>query len=162
MRAGGAAELELRATDHAPEAAVAEEPSLRLVNDTDREQLFILERTALERSGPARSRGDALQVFRHLFANEALRPGEPISVGKRRASIPGRASQSPRTSGSARPSPRRATRRSLVRDGRRRVQAVLADPEVSDLLAGELRAEPIERTLKGFEDESFELWSVAS
>ena len=49
VRAGGsnAGTRRLRATDHAPEAAVAEEPSLRLVNDTDREQLFILERTGL-------------------------------------------------------------------------------------------------------------------
>ena len=38
--------------------------------------------------------------------------------------------------------------------------AVTADPEVADLLGSALNAAPIEATLKGFEDERFEIWSV--
>jgi hypothetical protein len=41
-------------------------------------------------------------------------------------------------------------------------QAVLADPEVADLLGGALEAEPLEATLKGFEAESFELWRLTA
>ena len=37
---------------------------------------------------------------------------------------------------------------------------VTADPEVADLLGSALIAAPIEATLKGFEDERFEIWSV--
>jgi class 3 adenylate cyclase len=39
--------------------------------------------------------------------------------------------------------------------------AITSDPEVADLLEGELTAEPVNATLKGFEDERFEVWSVA-
>ena len=38
--------------------------------------------------------------------------------------------------------------------------AITSDPEVADLLGTELSAAPIEATLKGFEDERFEIWSV--
>jgi class 3 adenylate cyclase len=38
--------------------------------------------------------------------------------------------------------------------------AVADDPEVADLVRDGLRAEPIEATLKGFEDERFEVWSL--
>jgi len=39
--------------------------------------------------------------------------------------------------------------------------AVTQDPEVADMLGCELKAEPVEARLKGFEDERFEVWSVA-
>src|ERR1051325_10297994 len=45
------------------------------------EQLFILERMAWSDQAATASEVTALQVFRDLFANEALRPGEQISVG---------------------------------------------------------------------------------
>jgi class 3 adenylate cyclase len=41
--------------------------------------------------------------------------------------------------------------------------AVLADPEVAELLAGgEIAAEPVEATLKGFDEERFELFRLSA
>jgi class 3 adenylate cyclase len=54
---------------------------LQLANATSEEQLFILERTAWNDDAATASEVTALQVFRDLFATEALRPGEQISVG---------------------------------------------------------------------------------
>ena len=54
---------------------------ITLSNATDDEQLFILERTAWTDDAATASEVTALQVFRDLFAAEALRPGEQISVG---------------------------------------------------------------------------------
>ena len=45
------------------------------------EQLFILERTAWSDDAATAAEVTALQMFRDLFATEALRPGEQISVG---------------------------------------------------------------------------------
>jgi class 3 adenylate cyclase len=56
-------------------------PALRLLNSTDREQVFVLERMAWSDQAATASEVTALQVFRDLFASEALRPGEQISVG---------------------------------------------------------------------------------
>ncbi|MBC7910364.1 MAG: adenylate/guanylate cyclase domain-containing protein, partial [Pyrinomonadaceae bacterium] len=56
-------------------------PSLDLKNSTDNEQLFILERMAWSDQSATAAEVTALQVFRDLFSNEALRPGEQISVG---------------------------------------------------------------------------------
>ncbi len=56
-------------------------PSLDLKNSTDTEQLFILERMAWSDQSATAAEVTALQVFRDLFSNEALRPGEQISVG---------------------------------------------------------------------------------
>jgi class 3 adenylate cyclase len=56
-------------------------PALRLENMTHREQMFVLERTAWNDQAATASEVTALQVFRDLFASEALRPGEQISVG---------------------------------------------------------------------------------
>src|SRR5439155_5493207 len=56
-------------------------PSLRLENTTDSEQLFILERMAWSDQAATAAEVTALQVFRDLFAHEALRPGDQISVG---------------------------------------------------------------------------------
>ena len=56
-------------------------PSLLLKNQTSEEQLFILEKTGwIDQAATARD-VTVLQIFRDLFANEALRPGEQISVG---------------------------------------------------------------------------------
>jgi class 3 adenylate cyclase len=54
---------------------------LEFENATDEEQLFILERTAWSDDAATAAEVTALQVFRDLFASEALRPGEQISVG---------------------------------------------------------------------------------
>ena len=54
---------------------------LQIETGTDDEQLFILERTAWSDDAATASEVTALQVFRDLFATEALRPGEQISVG---------------------------------------------------------------------------------
>jgi class 3 adenylate cyclase len=63
------------------EVKVSTTPSLVLENATDREQLFILERVAWSDQAATAAEVTALQVFRDLFSNEALRPGEQISVG---------------------------------------------------------------------------------
>src|ERR1044072_7464074 len=54
---------------------------LQFENATSDVQLFILERTAWSDDAATASEVTALQVFRVLFASEALRPGEQISVG---------------------------------------------------------------------------------
>ena len=63
------------------ELAVALRPSLDLRNETDAEQLLILERLAWSDKAATAAEVTALQIFRDLFATEALRPGEQISVG---------------------------------------------------------------------------------
>jgi class 3 adenylate cyclase len=63
------------------EANLCLAPELQLGNATADEQLFILERTAWSDQAATAAEVTALQVFRDLFANEALRPGEQISVG---------------------------------------------------------------------------------
>jgi class 3 adenylate cyclase len=50
-------------------------------NATDAEQLFILERMAWGGDAVTAAEVTTMQLFRHLFAREALRPGEQISVG---------------------------------------------------------------------------------
>jgi class 3 adenylate cyclase len=55
--------------------------TLRLMNTTDVEQLFVLERTAWSDQAATAAEVTALQIFRDLFSTEALRPGEKISVG---------------------------------------------------------------------------------
>jgi class 3 adenylate cyclase len=56
-------------------------PTLNLINATETDSLFQLERTSW--SDQASTAGDvtALQVFRDLFATEVVRPGEEISIG---------------------------------------------------------------------------------
>src|SRR5882672_3143560 len=56
-------------------------PTLRLRNETDAEQLLILERLAWGDQAATAAEVTALQIFRDLFSNEALRRGEQISVG---------------------------------------------------------------------------------
>ena len=60
---------------------VSERFSLSLKNDTEAEQLVILERLEWSDQATTAAEVTALQMFRDLFAAEALRPGEQISVG---------------------------------------------------------------------------------
>ena len=60
---------------------VNEEVALALTNETDAEQLMILERLEWSDQATTAAEVTALQMFRDLFASEALRPGEQISVG---------------------------------------------------------------------------------
>ena len=63
------------------EAQLAEQAVLELENATSDEQLLVLERTEWSDRAATAAEVTALQVFRDLFSSEALRPGEPISVG---------------------------------------------------------------------------------
>ncbi|MBV9454760.1 MAG: adenylate/guanylate cyclase domain-containing protein [Rubrobacter sp.] len=63
------------------ELVVSLTPTLRFENATDDEQLFILERMAWSDQAATAAEVTTLQVFRDLFSNELLRPGEQISVG---------------------------------------------------------------------------------
>ena len=63
------------------ELQLAPVPTLCLENRTDEEQLMILERMAWNDDAATAAEVTTLQQFRDLFADEALRPGEQISVG---------------------------------------------------------------------------------
>jgi adenylate cyclase len=60
---------------------LAERVTLDVHNETGAEQLFMLERMAWSDQATTAAEVTALQMFRDLFAAEALRPGEQISVG---------------------------------------------------------------------------------
>jgi class 3 adenylate cyclase len=60
---------------------VNEQFALTLNNETAAEQLLILERLEWSDQATTAAEVTALQMFRDLFASEALRPGEQISVG---------------------------------------------------------------------------------
>ena len=80
----GAEKLEFRASaDGWPEdePQLMPRPTLRLVNATEIEQPFLIERMAWTDQAATAAEVIALQVFRDLFSTEALRPGEQISVG---------------------------------------------------------------------------------
>lgn len=64
------------------EIKIASEVELKLINNTSREQYFVFERTAWNDQAVTAAEITALQAFRDLFSNEALRAGELISVGK--------------------------------------------------------------------------------
>ena len=57
------------------------QPTLHLINATDADQTFQLERTAWSDQASTAADVTALQVFRDLFASEVIRPGEEISIG---------------------------------------------------------------------------------
>lgn len=81
---GGAASIHLPMTDATwpgDEPTVALQSTLSLDNRTGEEQLLILERLAFTDLAVTGAEVTALQRFRDLFASEALRPGERISVG---------------------------------------------------------------------------------
>jgi class 3 adenylate cyclase len=65
----------------AQELKLAYQSSLKIANATNAEQLLILERLAWSDQSATAAEVTALQMFRDLFASEALRPGEQISVG---------------------------------------------------------------------------------
>jgi class 3 adenylate cyclase len=81
----GASDVTLRASviDGWPdgELQISPTPTLRLKNATDAEQLLILERMAWTDQAVLAAEVTVMQVFRDLFATEALRPGQQISVG---------------------------------------------------------------------------------
>ena len=80
----GAKEVTLKASDDGwtnEELRVTTKPRLLLENATDKEQWFVLERMSWSDQAATAAEVTALQVFRDLFSNEALRPGEQISVG---------------------------------------------------------------------------------
>jgi class 3 adenylate cyclase len=230
--------------------APGERPTVRLENSSEHEELFVLERTTWSDQAVCAAEVTALQVFRDLFAHEALRPNEPISVGTLtvlftdlrdstrfyleigdapafgsvmdhldvlRAAVADEGGAVVKAMGDAimavfpRPveavrAAQRAQRELAVEANGRRPfllkvgihtgpciavtqnerldyfgstvnlaarlvdlssgtnvvvsTAVTADPEVADLLGSGLNATPVEATLKGFEDERFEIWSV--
>lgn len=63
------------------EITLGTEVTLTLENATAEEQLFIIERTAWFDDAVTGAEVISLQLFRDLFADEALRPNEQISVG---------------------------------------------------------------------------------
>ena len=78
------AQLDLRVTSFGwpPEQQrVSLHPTLNLVNATEVESTFQLERTAWCDQAATAADVTALQVFRDLFANDVIRPGEEISIG---------------------------------------------------------------------------------
>ena len=81
---GGAARIRLVASDEGwpgGEALLSNQATVVLQNQTNAEQLFILERMAWTDQAATAAEVTSLQMFRDLFANEALRPGERIMVG---------------------------------------------------------------------------------
>jgi len=63
------------------EMSISTKPTIHFKNATEDEQLFILERMAWGDQAVTAAEVTTIQLFRHLFAREALRPGEQISVG---------------------------------------------------------------------------------
>jgi adenylate cyclase len=82
-RRGGPAEavIELSRAGWGEDLQLSTSPNFKLVNNTDAEQVFVLERTAWTDQAATAAEVTALQIFRDLFSTEALRPGEQISVG---------------------------------------------------------------------------------
>jgi class 3 adenylate cyclase len=80
----GSSHVDLRVTSFGwpPEQErVSFHPTLNLVNATEAESTFQLERTAWSDESSTAADVTALQVFRDLFASEVVRPGEEISIG---------------------------------------------------------------------------------
>ena len=80
----GAAQTDLRVSSFGwppDQQHVSLLPTLNLVNATDAESTFQLERTAWSDQASTAADVTALQVFRDLFAHEVVRPGEEISIG---------------------------------------------------------------------------------
>ncbi|HEY0601586.1 MAG TPA: adenylate/guanylate cyclase domain-containing protein, partial [Herpetosiphonaceae bacterium] len=80
----GAAEWTLRIGDRGwrdGEIVLALRPTIHIENATSQEQILILERMAWTDQAVTAADVTALQLFRDLFAAEALRPGQQIAVG---------------------------------------------------------------------------------
>jgi len=84
VSASGSEELTLDAdgTDVEEELTVSTHPVITFVNDADGERLFRIEREAWGGQAATAAEVTALQLFRDLFAVEALRPGDRINVGQ--------------------------------------------------------------------------------
>ena len=83
-RADGTTTPDLRVTPFGwepEERRVALLPTLHLINATEADQTFQLERTAWSDQASTAADVTALQVFHDLFAAEVVRPGEEISIG---------------------------------------------------------------------------------
>lgn len=81
---GGAATAAVRYDSErwsAREARVGQTAVLELTNAAQDEELFIVERTEWADDAATAAEVTTLQVYRDLFASEALRADEPISVG---------------------------------------------------------------------------------
>jgi class 3 adenylate cyclase len=84
VNSGGLAEVTLRAEPTGwaqDELTLSTNPTLHFENNTSSDQLFVLEHLVWSDQATTAAEVTALQLFRDLFANEALRPGEQISVG---------------------------------------------------------------------------------
>ena len=80
----GAPQVDLRVSHFGwppDQQRVSLQPALNLVNATDADTTFQLERTAWSDESSTAADVTALQVFRDLFASEVVRPGEEISIG---------------------------------------------------------------------------------
>jgi class 3 adenylate cyclase len=76
--------LEISATESGWPAELIETdltPKINLINQTDQARTFELMRTAWSDQAATAADVTILQLFRDLFSNEVLRPGEEISVG---------------------------------------------------------------------------------
>lgn len=85
VKGDGADEASLRADGRAwdsEELHISPTPTLAIENATGAERLFILERTEWNDQAATAAEVTALQLFRDLFAGEALRPGDQINVGQ--------------------------------------------------------------------------------
>jgi len=84
VSASGLEELTLGAedVDVEEELKVSARPSIHFRNDADAERLFRIEREAWGGQAATAAEVTALQLFRDLFAAEALRPGDQINVGQ--------------------------------------------------------------------------------
>jgi class 3 adenylate cyclase len=83
VSASGSEELTLGADDvEEEEPTVSTRPVICFRNDTNDERLFRVEREAWGGQAASAAEVTALQLFRDLFATEALRPGDQINVGQ--------------------------------------------------------------------------------
>jgi class 3 adenylate cyclase len=74
--------LDAGGVDVEEELTVSTRPVIRLFNGTGGERLFRIEREAWGGQAATAAEVTALQLFRDLFAAEALRPGDRINVGQ--------------------------------------------------------------------------------
>jgi class 3 adenylate cyclase len=82
--ADGAAQADIRVTTFGfplEGGHIALHPTLNLINATEADSTFTLERTTWSDQAATAADVTALQVFRDLFATEVVRPGEEISIG---------------------------------------------------------------------------------
>ncbi|MET0649951.1 MAG: DUF5939 domain-containing protein [Pyrinomonadaceae bacterium] len=84
VSASGAEELTFGAADAGgeEELTASTHPVINFRNDTSDERLFRIEREAWGGQTATAAEVTALQIFRDLFAAEALRPGDRINVGQ--------------------------------------------------------------------------------